>query len=338
MSRERTAKEIAGRIDPTYHRHAHPLRRARTLLSAGLCVLGIFWIVLGGDGVHANGAVASAHATFEDNCAACHAEGFQAIPDAQCSGCHAAGAHHAEKAKAPACAHCHRDHRGRNGLAQVSDAHCNTCHAEHKEIVGFRSHVEFAIRPRDQHLRFNHKKHLDPKLQEGPLHCADCHVPRGRDHQPIRFDAHCARCHTERIDDAFPEETVPHGFQAAALRDWVGAVYLRQGVVDAERVVHATAALFDPERERGCLLCHTMEEGAIVVPAVPATWMEKARFDHHRHRTMKCAACHEMSANTNADELRLPGIATCRECHSPQAAPARCTTCHAYHATGPAVK
>lgn len=331
MKKKRTAKEIAGRIDPTYHRHVHPLRRTRTLLSAAACAIGLFWVVLGGDGLHANGAVASAHAPFQDNCAACHAGDFDAVPDPLCTACHAAADHHESKAAGPSCASCHRDHRGRDGLRVVSDAHCNTCHGEHRDIVGFSSHVEFAVQPADQHLRFNHKKHLDPKLQEGPLDCASCHVARGRGHQPIEFDTHCARCHTERIDDEFPEETVPHGFPAAKMRDWVGVVYLRHGVVDSERVAGATAALFDPERERGCLLCHSMEEGEIVAPAVPESWMKKARFDHHPHRTMKCAACHEMARNEKASELRLPGIATCRECHTQKAAPARCTTCHAYH-------
>jgi len=329
MSKERTTKEIAGRIEPTYHRRMHALRKVRFLLSAGVCALGLLWIAFGGEGVHANGAVAAAHASFGGDCAQCHDGGFQAVSDERCTACHAAAAHADEPA--PACVHCHREHRGRTGLSVVSDAHCAGCHGKHRAIADFASHVEFAPKPREQRLRFNHRKHLDPKLQEGPLACADCHVARAGGHEPIAFETHCARCHTERIDEEFPEETVPHGFQPAALRDWVGAVYLRHGVRDLERTERATAALFDPQRERGCLLCHTMVDGAIEKPDVPSQWYTRARFDHHPHRGQACADCHEMEASTRADDLKLPGVSTCRECHGPERAPSTCTTCHRYH-------
>jgi len=329
----KSTKEIAGRIEPTYHRRWHPLRRSRAFLSAGLCVVGALWIVTGGDAVHANGVVAAGHAGIENDCAQCHEGGFQAVSDDKCRACHEP-ARHVEDPE-PSCAHCHRDHRGRRGLAEVSDAHCNACHQGHKDIVDFVSHVEFAVEPVAQRVRFNHEKHLDPKLQEGPLDCADCHVEQGTGFAPISFEDHCARCHTERIDDEFPEETVPHGFQPAALRDWVGAVYLRQGITDRARVVAATEALFAPERARGCLLCHEMKEGRIVEPRIPEVWHQSARFDHHPHRNVKCARCHEMTASRNAADLKLPGIATCRECHTADAAPAHCVTCHPYHRTVP---
>jgi predicted CXXCH cytochrome family protein len=179
-------------------------------------------------------------------------------------------------------------------LAAVADAHCNRCHEGHKSIADFASHVDFATKAREQNLAFSHRRHLDAKLQEGPLVCADCHVKHESGFNPIAFNRHCVRCHTERVDDEFPEETVPHGFQPEALRDWVTAVYLRQGMI-------------------------------------PDRWQTKARFDHRPHRNTQCAHCHEMTASEKAADLKLPGIATCRECHSPKAAPATCATCHQYH-------
>ncbi|MHC4408779.1 MAG: cytochrome c3 family protein [Planctomycetota bacterium] len=326
---DRTTKDIAGRIEPTYHRRMHPLRRTRRILSASLCVIGALWAALGGDSMHANGALASAHAPFERNCAECHEGNFQAISEDSCVNCHPVDAHSEEPA--PACAECHRDHRGRLGLAAVADAHCNRCHEGHKSIADFASHVDFATKAREQNLAFSHRRHLDAKLQEGPLVCADCHVKHESGFNPIAFNRHCVRCHTERVDDEFPKETVPHGFQPEALRDWVTAVYLRQGIVDLDRSRNAAAALFDPERERGCLICHTMQDGKIVAPAIPDRWQTKARFDHRPHRNTQCAHCHEMTASEKAADLKLPGIATCRECHSPKAAPATCATCHQYH-------
>ncbi|MHC4940357.1 MAG: cytochrome c3 family protein [Planctomycetota bacterium] len=328
----KTTKGIAGRIEPTYHRRMHPMRRLRRVLSASLCVLGLLWAVSAGDAVHANGALASAHAPFERNCAECHQGGFAAVSDESCTNCHVATGH-CEDAE-PQCAECHRDHRGRDGLARVSDGHCNGCHAGHREITTFAAHTEFATEAKEQFIRFSHSKHLEPNLQEGPLDCADCHLPRESGFEPIAFDRHCVRCHTERIDDAFPDETVPHGIQPDALRDWVAAVYLRQGINDPERVTHANAALFDPERERGCLYCHTMKDGAIVAPSIPERWQTKARFDHRAHRTSKCARCHDMAVSEKASDLKLPGIATCRDCHSEKLAPATCATCHPYHRGG----
>ena len=66
MARERTTKELAQRIDPTYFRRAHALRRTRFWLSVGFVALGAAWLGLaalaGHDGVYAPGPVARAHA------------------------------------------------------------------------------------------------------------------------------------------------------------------------------------------------------------------------------------------------------------------------------------
>ncbi|MEM8885491.1 MAG: cytochrome c3 family protein [Planctomycetota bacterium] len=68
-----------------------------------------------------------------------------------------------------------------------------------------------------------------------------------------------------------------------------------------------------------------------MVPDIPTSWQTKARFDHRPHVSMRCEQCHDMSTNTVASELRLPGIATCRECHSASMAKSSCETCHPYH-------
>jgi predicted CXXCH cytochrome family protein len=81
----------------------------------------------------------------------------------------------------------------------------------------------------------------------------------------------------------------------------------------------------------------------------PRHWFEGARFDHDKHRDMSCLDCH---AGMDRDEdgkvkndagvvvanhvLRMPGLATCAACHTPDTALARgagsgCITCHAFH-------
>jgi len=353
-SKDRTTKQIADRIDPTYFRRVHPFRRCKFWWSVGGCVLALLWLGLasgfGDETIYSNGHLVAAHALFEQDCAQCHVGSFGGVEDASCRVCHVQGGHADEEATG--CALCHRDHRGRDGLTIVTDAHCNACHEDHRDYVDMDSHLEFRVEPRDQFLQFSHAAHLDPKLLEGPLQCVSCHVGHESGYNPIRFAEHCARCHSEHLDDEFSELKVPHGQQPDRLRDWVAAAYMRQMRIDGsiakraglgtseipdwtETLVRRTDAalsgLLEPGRKRGCLVCHTLEEARIRVPEIPAQWVAKARFDHRPHASQQCAACHEMKTSRSSMDLRLPGIANCRDCHRPGGASRRCVTCHSYH-------
>ena len=342
MAKERETKKIAQRIDPTYFKKSHRLRRMRFRVSLGLFVLSALWIAvawsIGDQTVYANGPVSDSHALFEADCASCHTESFGPVRDASCIECHDAGPHAPPgEGPDPACATCHAEHRGQAALATVDEAHCNRCHESHGGITSLENHIEFDVHfrdridPHDQFVRFNHGKHLDPGLLEGPLDCSSCHQPRGSGFSPIDFEAHCARCHTEVIDRRLPGEVVPHGHQPDELRDWITAVYIRRGeAADAvERANAATAALFKPGR--GCLFCHVVEQRRIRPPEIPTSWLPKARFPHKAHRFKSCNHCHNMAANTVAETLTLPGVANCRECHHEGGARASCATCHDYH-------
>jgi len=355
---ERSTKEIADRIDPTYFRRVHPIRRIRFWGSVGVCVLALTWIGIAlarGDAtIYANGHLVAAHALFEKDCAQCHLGSFGGVPDRNCRVCHDQGGH--GKDESSRCARCHRDHRGADGLAFVADVHCNRCHTDHRDYVNMDSHLEFRAEPRDQFMRFSHERHLDPKLLEGPLRCDSCHVPDESGYGPIRFADHCARCHSEHLDDELPALTVPHGQQPDQLRHWVAAAYLRnmradgsiakrEGLGTSEapdwtgtlerRTAAALSGLLEPGRNRGCLVCHTLEDGRIKIPAVPTHWLTRARFDHRPHASQSCSACHEMETSRSAMDLRLPGIATCRECHRSGGASRRCVTCHGFHSHAP---
>jgi hypothetical protein len=335
--KRKTTKDLAQRIDPQYHRHRHRLRRARLVLGAGAVGVSALWVAVawaaGDETAYMPGPVARSHALFEEDCAKCHAERFGPIRDAACLDCHAEAPHVPPgKGRDPACASCHREHRGREALAAVADGHCAPCHADHAGITSFANHRDFAPKPRDQRLRFPHAKHLAPDLLEGPLDCGSCHVPEAGNFAAISFDAHCARCHQERIDRPLAAETVPHGFQPDAIRDWVAAVYVRRTDASKEALARAEAAanaLF--EEGRGCLLCHVREGAAIAEPRIPRSWMNRARFSHETHRFEPCSKCHDMSGNAAAETLSLPGIATCRECHRDAGARTSCVSCHDYH-------
>ena len=63
-------------------------------------------------------------------------------------------------------------------------------------------------------------------------------------------------------------------------------------------------------------------------------WMPRSKFDHDAHRGFTCVSCHPKAlTSTEANDILLPGIATCRTCHAPgpEHAESRCFECHTYH-------
>ena len=353
--KEKVTKQRAERIDPTYFRRAHPLRRARFWFSAGAAVLAVAWVgvaaLLGDERPYSPGPVASAHRLFERDCAQCHVQRFSAVKDAACNVCHHAlpGHRAAPAAEAPACAACHADHKGRAGLAVVADGHCNACHAEHSGIRRWDKHIDFQIEAPVRQLRFSHKKHLSADLAGGPLGCADCHAMNGAAPEPISFDAHCARCHTERLD-ADRKDPVPHGLDPAKLRGWIAARYAEtMGVVEKPRalpgrgaeppawrdeLIRRTDAAFGAlmKRDAGCLLCHVAaDDGSIRKTAIPKTWMPAARFDHAAHRSQGCKTCHDIAGREDLAKPALPHVQNCKQCHNKRGAAQTCATCHPYH-------
>ena len=125
--RLRTAKQRAERIDMYYFRHAHGLRRWRILLSIALPIAAVVWVaglaVAGSRAPYSAGSVSAAHAFTELKCEVCHrpaaapaALSFRThASEAACLACHDAPAHAANQTAPPACAACHREHRGRVG-------------------------------------------------------------------------------------------------------------------------------------------------------------------------------------------------------------------------------
>jgi hypothetical protein len=127
-----------------------------------------------------------------------------------------APAHHPERAKPPACAACHPEHRGKPTLTRVADGSCTACHAHLDGVVEDNSpfqnvtsfvddHPEFRAlkEPDPGRLRFAHAAHLKDTglvMAEGPrvrLVCQDCHQVTNDGHfmKPVHYEQHCARCH-----------------------------------------------------------------------------------------------------------------------------------------------
>jgi hypothetical protein len=99
---------------------------------------------------------------------------------------------------------------------------------------------------------------------------------------------------------------------------------------------------------RVCIVCHEVTKAVIqgesgkeiawgVVPVhVASTWMPKARFDHVKHRTNKCADCHSVEKSRSSADIAIPAIVDCRACHAgnkpaPGKVVSTCIACHGFH-------
>ena len=71
---------------------------------------------------------------------------------------------------------------------------------------------------------------------------------------------------------------------------------------------------------------------------IPEVWLTRSRFSHAYHAMVSCVSCHAQApGSTDTKDVMLPGVASCRECHAPNAtpsgsaAPFDCVLCHTYH-------
>lgn len=242
-----------------------------------------------------------------------------------------------------------------------------------RRITGFDDHPDFRPPTDADPLRLNHALHLKPGLRgpEGPvqLECEDCHAFDAASDRilPVTFEQHCQSCHDLHFDDRFPDRQAPHGDPEAVVLGIFGAFAgggeSLTGLSDAEvrslifsgrggglavdeRVRRQAFTAADHLLRHRCTLCHVMEitsvrEVRMEEPAIPAVWLEGARFSHGPHRLLACTDCHGAAAESRrtADVL-IPVIAACTPCHGSagqarapeERVPTTCVTCHHYHA------
>ena len=124
----------------------------------------------------------------------------------------------------------------------------------------------------------------------------------------------------------------------------------------AAKSAAALQIIFD--ERRGCAYCHysTAADGGwgiekiladalppganpahVVAPvALRTRFLPQARFDHARHRGMKCEDCHVVrEADARGEALMIPGKENCVQCHGAENATLRaqstCISCHEFH-------
>jgi hypothetical protein len=203
MAETSTPKERDTRVPLDWYQRSDRLEtwKRRLLVLALLGAIGWFgagWLRPDrGMARYAPGPVTAVHATWQENCRACHLPytpigsgswlaSFVSSAQAgavQCQGCHSGPIHHAKQLdNGQACASCHHEHRGRTAqLARVADSDCTHCHndlqahlqpqaqTEYRAATRFDSehHPEFRLfrddhpQPVDpRHLKFTHAVHM----------------------------------------------------------------------------------------------------------------------------------------------------------------------------------
>src|SRR6516225_183113 len=140
----RDPKNLADWFDPDYLGRARRSGWVWYLLLVGTlvpCLAGVALpLLLGKQTPFQAAPVSKAHASFNQDCAQCHVEGFRtfdrlrrldpevrAVPDTACTRCHSGPIHQATQVGDQACASCHKEHRGHEPLARVADGHCTAC-------------------------------------------------------------------------------------------------------------------------------------------------------------------------------------------------------------------
>ena len=114
----------------------------------------------------------------------------------------------------------------------------------------------------------------------------------------------------------------------------------------------ASAAAVELFEKTSCVVCHEVSRtdgpgkpsttGKDLpqwkIPAVAAShvWMPQARFDHQAHTVASCATCHDAKKSKASEDVLMPAINVCRDCHA-GSAPAKqrvssdCGVCHGFH-------
>jgi len=190
-------------------------------------------------------------------------------------------------------------------------------------------------------------------------HCQECHS--------LKFDP-------DAVDGEGNPRVLPHGQPyeiVAVLRDYYAAEAIRdldrsqsvegrprrapgrslnqeeRRAVLADAQKKADAKIEEVFTEGICYECHTVlrpaqaaeagmaEEWTVVKPKIADIWLPKGYFHHLSHQDMACADCHEAESSSTAQDVMLPGIATCRDCHGGENAEVKiastCIMCHKYH-------
>lgn len=301
MQPRESGKTRSQRIEIDYYRHRGGLYYLKwALVLVALLASGgyaAYVIASGNSGRHlSTGPLSLSHASFEDDCSACHedftpigADAFRPDPaasfahiEAACQDCHQVGDHFREVMTADAkdkdqnCAACHSDHQGRaHDLLAVANGTCTQCHAALSSIC-----------------QSSHTPRIRTKVTEFTLvgHGDFGSLAKG-DSGRVRFD------HAQHM---LPGQVNPGdrgGFTIAMLEPEKRQRYRRSGQDDDALV------------SLDCASCHDYAgnpdpSGSLTSDQELGRYMAPVSFEEH------CAACHSINPSGRGDDtLPLPHAA-----------------------------
>ncbi len=228
-------------------------------------------------------------------------------------------------------------------------------------------------------LKFDHAVHLDEEGIVTPngrrvVQCVDCHVPEpgGARMKPIAMDEYCSDCHALTFDADDPDREVPHGEPEGVVQVLIeyysarllggdpdaGPQRLRRpgreltradrDKAAAEARVQAMRIAEDLFERRACINCHEVSDSGneqmpwrVKPVRLTESFFPHANFSHAAHDTevTSCDGCHSASTSTSSNDVLIPGIETCRDCHGSGSArrngssqtASTCIMCHSFH-------
>jgi predicted CXXCH cytochrome family protein len=208
----------------------------------------------------------------------------------------------ADGGAALACASCHKPTPDRVGFQPVDmERDCQSCHSLTFESVGGVART---------------LRHGEPRQVVADLYAYYRSMPPTR---PINLGGMARRR--------------PGGFAEGETYN----IYFRETAARPGRADDAVRAVFS--RGGACYDCHTVTGGGTNWQVTPvhqtARFMNHGWFDHRPHDNEDCATCHAAAQSTSANQLLIPGIKTCRDCHGGEGSNADvaspCASCHEYH-------
>lgn len=207
------------------------------------------------------------------------------------------------------------------------------------------------------------------------LACGDCHEAEdgGARIAPVSMERHCSSCHALTFEPQVTKRQVPHAALdevERSLREFYARLVigdvpagatpprdlprLRPGVAPSPEERREAMRIADERARRAvrelvqtravCSTCHYVERKGqgertswtIAPVALTSAWMPAANFRHDKHAAQTCITCHDVRTSRRAEDVAMPDIARCRQCHAgAQGAPGKvaseCAACHRFH-------